>query len=457
MGFLTNLDNGITAFKGAFTPQSSPNYARLSDATHSYNLESERFGLFSFLGLGAEYYRPKEDLKWYYENIPFFADCINLYADIAAQVKISEIDQDSRIVENSEIVKFLEQPNPWQDQISFIKEMVINVLTTGMSIQYGNFFDKNRLGLSPNLYNIDFKNISIPKVKDRYVMTQKEIQELLFLEDIGGGAKRKLKFSELSLIYDTIAKQNYGKIGADDTKILNPISRIFSIYRSLQIMENTEDSMMYLSGNNVNFIVSKKSANGGMVPLDQDQKADIETKLSGKGVYGTRSGKRDVIATNEDLQALSLQRDVAKMKMIEMQNNAKENIRSAYVIPRDLLDAFNGTNSGSTYENQQFAEARFTLNNVKNITDAFLYQIEKKIPEYFTKKGTRLIGTYDHMPSISAVNQKIKNEGAKSKAEALSAFFKAFDEAKNLGITQNYDDFAKMTGFEGLINANVNE
>lgn len=143
--------------------------------------------------------------------------------------------------------------------------------------------------------------------------------------------------------------------------------------------------------------------------------------------------------------------------MIEMQNNAKENIRSAFVIPRDLLDAFNGTNSGSTYENQQFAEARFTLNNVKNITDAFLYQIEKKIPEYFTKKGTRLIGTYDHMPSISAANQKIKNEGAKSKAEALSSFFKAFDEAKNLGITQNYDDFAKMTGFEGLINANVNE
>lgn len=388
----------------------------------------------------------------------FFADCINLYADIASQVKIAEVDQNNKEVEKSEIVRFLEQPNPWQDQISFIKEMVINTLTTGVAVQYANFFEKEAdLGFYPSLYNIDFNNLSFPGIEDRYIMKEKEIQELLFWEDLGNNKKRRLKYKELSFIYDTIAKQNYKRGNNDITKILDPVSRVFSVYRSLQIMENTEETMMYLSGNNVNFIVSRKNNNPTITPLNQDQKQDIENKLSGRGEYGMARGKNDVIATNEDLQALSIQRDVGKMKMIEIQNNAKENIRSAYGVPRDLLDAYNGTNSGSTYENQQFAEARFTLNNVKNITDAFLYQLEKKMTAYFTKRGTRLIGTYDHMPSISVVNQKIKNEGAKSKAEALSAFFKAFDEAKNLGITDNYEDFAKITGFEGFINANSNE
>lgn len=65
----------------------------------------------------------------------------------------------------------------------------------------------------------------------------------------------------------------------------------------------------------------------------------LEQKLAGKKKYGSRSNKvGDVIATNEPLRALNVQRDNKKLQIIEMQNNAKENIRVRYGVPRDLLD-----------------------------------------------------------------------------------------------------------------------
>lgn len=72
MGFLSRVDNGITAFKEAFKTSLPPNYARLNNGFHSYNYETERFSWLGFLGIGQQYYKPKENLKWYYENIPFF-------------------------------------------------------------------------------------------------------------------------------------------------------------------------------------------------------------------------------------------------------------------------------------------------------------------------------------------------------------------------------------------------
>ncbi len=83
MGFLTNLDNGISAFKSAFA--SGVTYARLSEGTHSYNYETERMGMFSALGFGQTYFSPKENAKNYYKDTLFLASCINLYADFASQ------------------------------------------------------------------------------------------------------------------------------------------------------------------------------------------------------------------------------------------------------------------------------------------------------------------------------------------------------------------------------------
>jgi len=155
--------------------------------------------------------------------------------------------------------------------------------------------------------------------------------------------------------------------------------------------------MCFLTSNPVNTIISRKATGAGIAPLSGDQKNDIESKLNGRGRYGAGMGKAgDVIATNETLERLDLTRDNKKLQTIEMQENAKENIRNRYLIPKDFF-------GGSTYENQQFAEAKFILGNVKTITDNWLQELTNKSPKYFKERGTRLIGTYDHLPSVIAI------------------------------------------------------
>nr|DAY18929.1 MAG TPA: portal protein [Caudoviricetes sp.] len=402
-------------------------------------------GVLSFLGIGKTYFSPKEDYKAYYIDGTFLSDCINLYADFASQVRIQEVDDKGEAVDNSEYLKFLNEPNEFQNQTDFIKEMVVNLLTTGMSIQYGNFFKNGNLRASPSLYNLEFNNIKFPEIKDPYTLTRDKIKTLKVIETLADGVQRTRELHELAFFYDTIARKNYRGDGAKNM-YFNPISRISSILYSIQTILNSEDMMCFLTSNPVNTIISRKATGAGIAPLSGDQKNDIEAKLNGRGRYGAGMGKAgDVIATNETLERLDLTRDNKKLQTIEMQENAKENIRNRYLIPKDFF-------GGSTYENQQFAEAKFILGNVKTITDNWLQELTNKSPKYFKERGTRLIGTYDHLPSVIAIKTKIKNEGFKFKAEALVSLLGAFEKAQELGVSSDFEQFVKERGFEDFIN-----
>nr|DAN36728.1 MAG TPA: portal protein [Caudoviricetes sp.] len=402
-------------------------------------------GVLSFLGIGKTYFSPKEDYKAYYIDGTFLSDCINLYADFASQVRIQEVDDKGEAVDNSEYLKFLNEPNEFQNQTDFIKEMVINLLTTGMSIQYGNFFKNGNLRASPSLYNLEFNNIKFPEIKDPYTLTRDKIKTLKVIETLANGQQRTRELHELAFFYDTIARKNYRE-GGSKNMFFNPISRISSILYSIQTILNSEDMMCFLTSNPVNTIISRKATGTGIAPLSGDQKNDIEAKLNGRGRYGAGMGKAgDVIATNETLERLDLTRDNKKLQTIEMQENAKENIRNRYLIPKDFF-------GGSTYENQQFAEAKFILGNVKTITDNWLQELTNKSPKYFKERGTRLIGTYDHLPSVIAIKTKLKNEGFKFKAEALVSLLGAFEKAQELGVSTDFEQFVKERGFEDFIN-----
>nr|DAQ90005.1 MAG TPA: portal protein [Caudoviricetes sp.] len=403
-------------------------------------------GVLSFLGIGKTYFSPKEDYKAYYIDGTFLSDCINLYADFASQVRIQEVDDKGEAVENSEYLKFLNEPNEFQNQTDFIKEMVVNLLTTGMSIQYGNFFKNGNLRASPSLYNLEFNNIKFPEIKDPYTLTRDKIKTLKVVETLADGVQRTRELHELAFFYDTIARKNYRGCGTAGNLFFNPISRISSILYSIQTILNSEDMMCFLTSNPVNSIISRKATGAGIAPLSGDQKNDIEAKLNGRGRYGAGMGKAgDVIATNETLERLDLTRDNKKLQTIEMQENAKENIRNRYLIPKDFF-------GGSTYENQQFAEAKFILGNVKTITDNWLQELTNKSPKYFKERGTRLIGTYDHLPSVIAIKTKLKNEGFKFKAEALVSLLGAFEKAQELGVSNDFEQFVKERGFEDFIN-----
>ena len=139
MNKIGDLLSGRSTDKGLdFSPEIPNNYVQLMDGTHTYNMEMDRLNML----FGGTNISEIKNFKWYYENVPFLSDCINIYADMASQVQIQEVYEDGTPVKDSEFLNFLEQPNNWQDQIAFIKEMVINTLTSGINVQYGNFFNE---------------------------------------------------------------------------------------------------------------------------------------------------------------------------------------------------------------------------------------------------------------------------------------------------------------------------
>lgn len=446
MGFLTKFNNAITVLKNVFDTGEA-NYARLNEGTHSYNYETERMGMFSSLGFGKSYFRPKENVKEYYKETLFLASCINLYADFASQVRIAEVNEHGDEVEKSQYITFLEQPNVWQNRTDFIKELVVNLLTTGISIQAGNYFENGDLRPNSSLFNLEYNNLRFPEIKDPYSYFADSVSGLEIIEVLESGVTKKRKLSELAFFYDTISDKSVKGIERNSNLYFNPISRIFPILRSLHTLVNSDDTMCFLSSNPVNAVLSKEDKTGTLPPLDQHQKADIEAKLNGRGVYGAGTGKiGDIIATNESLKKLDLTRDNKKMMIPEMQQNAKENVREAFLIPKDFF-------GGSTYENQQFAEAKFILGSVKTITDNWLQELMNKTPLYFQKRKTRLVGTYDHLPSVIAIKTKLKNEGFKHKSDALIGLLNAFEKASALNIETDFVTFANQYGFGDFINA----
>jgi len=442
--FFSRLDNAVQSFK------MNPQYARLSDGTHTYSIETERFGFLSDFGLGTPFYSPKENLKGYYKSVFFLQDCINLYADIATQVRIKEVDKRGNEVKDSPFLDLLEKPNPFQTRKELITEMVINTLTTGGSFQYGNFFDKANLGLSASLWNLEYNTLAFPKIKNRYVLNEKSLGSLDVIEKLeASDGSRRINLSEIAMFYDNIPHSGHGEHGFDGKHFFTPMSRIFALLSSLHTLLDSQNTMAYLAGHNVNKVLYKKYHDGVVAPLASDEKQDIEKKVSGRGKYGSMKGKAgDVIASNEDLGVLDLTRDNKKLQMTPLQENAKENVRNAYLIPKDYF-------GDSTYENKQFSEARFTLGPVKSLTDGWLGSLNGRAEAYFKARGTKLVGTYDHMPSVIETKTTLSNRGFHDRAEALSLIIDTFSKLQAIEPTISWEDFLTRHQFTDFLQINA--
>lgn len=433
MNIFSKIGNGIDAFKSGFADKS---YARLDDGTHSYNYETERFGMFSLFGFGDEYNKPKENLKYYYTENLVLQYCVNLYADFTSQVRIMEVDAKGNEVQNSEFIAFLNNPNPFQNKIEFIKEMTVNCLVTGAVFQYGNFFSTGNLRLSPCLFNLDMNNLRFPKIENKYIITDKDKNKLVIKEFLENSKFRNIPFDEVLIFYDTIPNNGWGKEGYNSANFFKPMARAFAIIPALNTILNAQKSMAHMTGNNVNKVVSKEFPKADEMPdLDGDQKEDIESKLNGHRKYGMRADKAgDIAFSNMPVRVADLTRDHKKMQIIEMKTDAKEDVRNVYLIPKDFF-------GDSTYENKQQSEARFILGNCKPVTDNWLNGLVNETPEYFKSRGTKLIGSYDHVPAVAEAKKKLENQSFNDRVAAIKGAAEAFQSLLAVNPDLKWDDF----------------
>jgi hypothetical protein len=122
MSLINRLSNAYKSF--VYSGVDNVPYYRDSAGNIVMNTDLELFSNNLFTG--------SDNLKDYYFKVPFLADCVNIYADFASQVQIYEEDAEGNIINDSPFLRMLKKPNPFQDFQSYIKEAVINTITTGI-------------------------------------------------------------------------------------------------------------------------------------------------------------------------------------------------------------------------------------------------------------------------------------------------------------------------------------
>lgn len=421
-----------------------------------------------FKGWGNDYYKPLDNYKEYYAIIPQLNSVINEITNVTSQVEIKEVYiDDNTEVENSRYVELLNKPNRWQNKAEFFTEATINLLTQGACIQHGDYFGNGNLKKNSQLFNLNAYSLMYPKLDGYYWnYTSLEKKNLLFIENLPNGKQRKIPLKELNLIYDTINHALFGRgnnYSYNPEMFFCPISRIESILYDLQIIINVNDALASLSDSPVQGILSQKhnNAQNAGAQINAIQKAMIEANVNGSGDYGARIGAKKVIATNESLEYLSLVPDLKKTveALIQVENKAKEDIRVKFHVPKDVQDATSGEKGGSTFENQHMAESRMVLTTCKGVTDKILNSLVEKNPLYFSKelngsnksRPTKLIGLYDHLPSVIRGRDYEQRESIKFQTESLNTLLDASQKAKEQGIELNLKNYMSQNGLEDLL------
>ena len=274
------------------------------------------------------------------------------------------------------------------------------------------------------------------------------------------GERRDIPYRQLCIVYDTISHSLFGRgnyYSYSPDRFLLPVSRLESLRYDLQILQNTEDALASLTHSPLLGIFSRKQDNnnehGVFDALDQ---AMMEAELSGQGTSGLSIGKNKYKATNTPLEFLDAISNLKKgvESMILSQNTAKKNIQVAFGIPSDIHNASSSTtgkDSGSTYENQHIAEARFTTVQCAGITDKILDSLTHKNAEYFKSRGTKLIGSYDHLPSVIRGKELERNESIVNQLDALNKLLEAKVKADSTDVSLNIENYLKNNGFEDLL------
>lgn len=451
------LDNVFKAFAGVEKIRNNF-YERDINGTQ-WNMENpsyeflERKNFMSLFG-GKTYLKPLTNYKEYYVTVSYLADCVDFVTNLIAQAEIYEVDKNGKVVENSPFMDFLNKPNHYQSRAEFIKEAFTNFYTSGLSLVYSDSFENGNLKKMSNvMFNLNYCNLEFPKIENPYELRKRDFEELRIKEKIGK-KERKIKVKQLAWCYDIGKYGTYGEKGYSEGAFFNPISRITSIIPSIQTLINAEDSMAYISNSPVLGVLSKKNDPNAVAPLNGQEKADIEKKINGRGQYGTSVfGKGALIASNEEFSLLDLTPNVQKLQLVQLSNNAKENIRSRFNLSRDLNDAVSQGSRGATYENKQTAEALFIEGFCKGDLNKFLQSLMDRVYNYFDERGTHLECSFDHMPSVEVHNAEATFAGMTTRLQGIQTALVTYGQLKEVDESVGtFEDFLNKNGFDELLN-----
>jgi len=345
---------------------------RRYDGTVSFELDNNAFS------------SSQEYLKWSLNN-PVLFSIIALRSKMVSQMKITHIDSKGNVIENSDVLKLLKQPNYFQSQEDFFFQLAWFLSVNGNNYTY----KKQPLStqLPKSLYNLIPSEIDFDKVMniDRFISEDKDFKEV---------GKKTINYTldsqEYKLPLNTIIPFYDITNGLTCNSLLASPSRIKAIEKTLMnIDENLKSKNLNLKMSQKYLGVNKDNFNGVSSPLKAGDKEIIEKTLMSKSL----------LTTNGNIEVKHLIGDLKRLYLDEQFAQDAQTCLLAFGLNNDVLNYFAG--GSSTFENQEKGEQRFIQNEIQSTSDNIVNSFASSLG--LIDKGESLKATFDHLPIMQSL------------------------------------------------------
>jgi hypothetical protein len=352
-----------------------------------FRVERNRGGQFSYTFLDGNSFVDNGKYMEFYLSNPVLSTIVNFSATYYSQMKITHLDKNGKVIENSDYTKLIHNPNYFQSKEDFFFQQMVFLAVTGNDYIYqikpfNNSVPNAIYNLIPN--EIDFNNIN--KI-DKFIITKNNkiaIEEKIIKYNLDG-VTHNLPLKSIIPTYDL----SNGLVG---NSLLTSQSRVKAIAPVLYNINknliskgiNLEMSSKYLG---------KNESTGNEAQIQQGDRSSIENTL----------GSKSLILTNANVDVKHLVSDMKKLFLDEQYSEDFNKCLLAFGMNKNVINPFS---KDSTFENQSQGLISYIQNHIQNTADNTMNSLSQSWGLF--ERGEKLKASYDHLPVMqSIINSKI--------------------------------------------------
>lgn len=367
-----------------------------------FRVERNRAGQFSYTFLDGDSFVNSEKYLDMFLTNPVLMTVISLRAELYSQMKITHVNRDGKVKEDSPYVKLLSTPNYFQSKEDFFYQQMVFLSTDGTDLIYQKKAFINDIPKA--IYNLIPTDLDWNKTQklNKFLVTQKDIKDYnnrvvkYTLDD----KEYDLPLSDLIPTYDLAN-------GLTCNSWMRSPSRVKGI---VKVLENI-DKNIYSKHVNLDMsskYLGKNSGTGNEAQLKDVDRNSIESVIS----------RKSLILTNQS--TVDVQHLVTNMKNLYLDEQFADDANKvllAYGMNKNVLNYFA---KDSTFDNQEKGIVSYIQNSIQSTADNTMNSFSQQWGLF--DKGEKLVASYDHLAVMqSVVVEKINN-------------FKAMQEAIKIAI-----------------------
>lgn len=350
---------------------------------------------------------------WVAQNVPHLNVVISKVAELLSLMEIKHVDKDGSDIENSDVLKLLQNPNPLQSLEQFIYEYAVyNCIynTNFIYKNYGGLTNRQLFPLPATLFCLPPGAMLINATGKLYRQTKIEdiIESFQLYND-------QTPFAPSDVIFITEGLSGNGiTVGSRLEALQLPLANIMAVLKSFNIITTELGMKGILSPDNT-------GSNENTKPFDIKESERIDRHYKNKNSLDSTDGH--VHVATQSMKWLPMVFDVDQLKLFQGLWDSFGIICAAYGIDISIFPTSSVISKGITTGGEiNFGLKNTIQNTIQPIGDKLMGVFMKHFG-FENRNGEKLIASWTHMPIMKEDELK-KEQARKALIDGLSVMKK---------------------------------